>query len=55
MTYKFKKVYVFVNSQKTEITDLVDKLRIGSFEDAQKFLKGQGFEYFMFTLEEVKK
>ena len=51
--YKFKKVYVFIKGQKAEITDLVSPLRVESYEAAQKFLTREGFEHFMFTLEEV--
>lgn len=51
--YKFKKIYIFINGQKAEATDLLDKLRVESIEAAQTFLKNEGFEHFMFTLEEV--
>lgn len=51
--YKFKKIFVFIKDAKIDATKIFYDVIIKSMSDAQELLKREGFEHFMFTLEEV--
>lgn len=53
--YKFKKIFIFIKDKRIDATDILAQVRVNSFANAQTFLTKEGFEHFMFTLEEVTK
>lgn len=53
--YKFKKIFIFIKEVRVDATDILASVRVNSYEDAQSFLVKEGFEYFMYILEEVNK